>query len=478
MLTPISPVDLILFMFYLCRFNSMDQNKKEEKKKQKKKDPVTNFTSLLPEGVRNMKELNRDMFTVSAVFPCIKCRPISCGKISSMFRHQLINRSNFKRIRDDRDSVEKSKIILLRPDIRSLDEFTTSQKSILDEEGATFTRHEIELTYKDFNLEEILKKVLPKNTEELVSSFETVGHIAHVNLKENLLDFKHLIGTLLLDKNPNIKTVVNKTNSIEETFRFFKMELLAGEDDMYATVQEHGCVFKFDYSTVYWNSRLQTEHQRIVEILNPNDVVFDVFAGVGPFAVPAAKKKCVVYANDLNKFSYKALVHNAELNKVSENVKCFNMDGREFLNQVICKELCSISHNVTKHIVMNLPALAPTFLDVFKEKYDNFDIPLTQCNKIFVHCYCFCKSKTPQEDAEVLVSESIGLDISTNVKTHLVRRVAPNKVMMCVSFKLFWFEPNASKCTCEESVTLVTRKRLIEGGCYSIVAEKSKRLDS
>ncbi|XP_057317320.1 uncharacterized protein LOC130662459 isoform X2 [Hydractinia symbiolongicarpus] len=158
--------------------NRMDLEKENDLslniKKKKQKDSMVNFTSLLPEGVRNMKELNRDMFTVNTVFPCIKCRSISCEKILSIFRRKLLKRPNFKRIRKGQDGDERSKIILLCPYITSLDEFTTSQKTILDEEGALFTTHEIELTYKDFNLEEILKKVLPEDSEELVSSFETV----------------------------------------------------------------------------------------------------------------------------------------------------------------------------------------------------------------------------------------------------------------------------------------------------------------
>jgi tRNA (guanine37-N1)-methyltransferase len=42
----------------------------------------------------------------------------------------------------------------------------------------------------------------------------------------------------------------------------------------------------------------------------------DVFAGVGPFAIPTAKKGCIVYANDLNPMSYKYLLENISLNKV------------------------------------------------------------------------------------------------------------------------------------------------------------------
>lgn len=42
------------------------------------------------------------------------------------------------------------------------------------------------------------------------TSFESVGHIAHLNLKDELLPYKHIIGQVILDKNSSIRTVVNK----------------------------------------------------------------------------------------------------------------------------------------------------------------------------------------------------------------------------------------------------------------------------
>lgn len=63
-------------------------------------------------------------------------------------------------------------------------------------------------------------------------------------------------GQVLLDKNKHIQSVVNKTETIDNTYRNFKMELLAGVDDMNVTVKENGCLFQFDFSKVYWNSRL------------------------------------------------------------------------------------------------------------------------------------------------------------------------------------------------------------------------------
>lgn len=243
---------------------------------------------------------------------------------------------------------------------------------------------------------------------------------------------------MILDKNPSIKTVVNKTNKIEETFRFFKMELLAGEDKTFACVKQIGCKFEFDFAKVYWNSRLETEHKRIVNLLKPGDVVCDVFAGVGPFAIPAAKKGCIVHANDLNPESYTALKHNAVVNKVKDHIIPYNMDGREFLKKLFKLQrtendiVSSISQ--IHHVIMNLPVTATDFLDVFKETTQNAtNYGLN--NSTYIHCYCFSKSSDPHADAKERVEQTLGRDVD-DCNVHLVRNVAPKLLMMCVSFKL------------------------------------------
>ena len=149
----------------------------------------------------------------------------------------------------------------------------------------------------------MLTRLLPKGSE-IPSSFEQVGHLIHLNIREDLLPYKYIIGQVLLDKVPSCRTVVNKVGKIDTVFRTFDMEVLAGEDNTVVSLKEEDCIFKFDYRKVYWNSRLQFEHTRLV------------FCGIGPFVLPAAKKGCIVYGNDLNPECYRYLNENLALNKV------------------------------------------------------------------------------------------------------------------------------------------------------------------
>lgn len=108
---------------------------------------------------------------------------------------------------------------------------------------------------------------------EIPSAFEAVGHIAHMNLRDEHLPYRHAIGEVILDKNRQIRTVVNKVGTIDSRFRFFQMEVIAGVPETIVELQEEGCHFKFDYAKVYWNSRLQFEHRRLVRSFAPDSFI-------------------------------------------------------------------------------------------------------------------------------------------------------------------------------------------------------------
>lgn len=47
----------------------------------------------------------------------------------------------------------------------------------------------------------------------------------------------HVPGQVLIDKNSGVTCVVNKTNTIDSTFRNFQMEVLAGDGNMVTKVR-------------------------------------------------------------------------------------------------------------------------------------------------------------------------------------------------------------------------------------------------
>ncbi|MBA0868125.1 hypothetical protein Goshw_009191 [Gossypium schwendimanii] len=183
-------------------------------------------------------------------------------------------------------------------------------------------------------------------------SYWTAGHVAHLNIHDELLRFKDVIAKVIYDKNyPRIKTVVNKVGTITNEFRVPKFEILAGESDMVTEVKQYGATFKLDYSLVYWNSRLEHEHIRLVSQFRPGETICDMFAGIGPFAIPAAQKGCLVYANDLNPDSIHYLKINAKINKVDDCVVAYNMDARKFISHLMAKPICAIDLESDNSIV-------------------------------------------------------------------------------------------------------------------------------
>ncbi|CAI9724818.1 tRNA (guanine(37)-N1)-methyltransferase-like [Octopus vulgaris] len=476
---------------------------------------------LPPESVRGMTQLDRSAFKQTILVPALKVPRKHISLLSKRLKKSL---AHFKKIKSIAELSESDphhddfRLFLFDPSkYRDADCFSEEERQLLleagvDVETALFWA-EIGLSYDNWNASEILRAILPKGFDN-VSGFSNVGHIAHFNLREETLPYKFLIGQVILDKVPSVRTVVNKTNIIDNTFRNFQMELLAGEDDFYATVRENKCIYQFDFSKVYWNSRLSMEHERIVSKLEKGDVVYDVFAGVGPFAIPAAKKGCVVLANDLNPESYKSLVHNAAMNRIKSDFCAYNLDGRKFIRNSVKEDMCcrwlqlidaeaihsgvdcsnvsytdnnnekAVGDNIggcnsgggiigavvggictdignaafTKnwtspafHIVMNLPAIAVEFLDVFQSMCS--DIPVTspvvslleQRTYLLPHvyCYCFYKGDNPEADIEKRVRQALRCDHPPqDLVIRFVRNVAPSKDMYCVEFvaskELLW----------------------------------------
>jgi len=405
-----------------------------------------------------LAEDEKKRFDVHKKIQAIKIPKQAAGRCMQVLRDVIFKRPGVKRIEHCDD--DSKRILLLAEDVDvsaststrvDVDGKSTTLADFVRDNGFEVVSHVVTLGYKDMSLQEILKHYLPEDVE-IPSSFEGVGHIAHLNLKEGVLKYKYIIGQVILDKNPSIKTVVNKVGTITSEYRVFDMELLAGEDRTETVVKQHGLRFKLDFRQVYWNSRLENEHSRLIERwIKPSDVVVDAMCGIGPFAVPAAKKGCRVFANDLNPDSYRWLKENCRLNKVQDRVQCFNEDARAFLRRAAGGALPAAAgandndddndkngsenrDQAFDHIIMNLPASAVEFLDALKGEFSERlwkgrEMPM-------VHVYSFLQEAETYEDMRRGIERHLGGALDEDPEFFLVRDVAPKKAMICSSFRV------------------------------------------
>ncbi|XP_026328957.1 tRNA (guanine(37)-N1)-methyltransferase-like [Hyposmocoma kahamanoa] len=402
---------------------------------------------LPPVGVRGMKVLDREKFSRNIQVPILKVTEKNLSKVITLCKTYFLKVENFKPVQSCQDASFKKCIFFNPEKINDWTDISEDDRTALSNLGidkSNFDIQEVQLLYENFKYDTIFKAVLPEQ-EEIVSGFSQIGHIIHLNLKEHLLDYRQFIGQVLLDKVKTCHTVVNKSNTIDNTYRNFSMEVIAGAENFLVTVKENGCKFKFDFSKVYWNPRLSKEHERILSFLKPGDVLFDAFCGVGPFSLPAVKCKCKVYANDLNPDSVLWLNHNAKFNCVDPNLfKSYNLDGNDFINKIFkeylieyCKGNETLRESAKIHITMNLPAMAVEFLSNFnglikdKELLDKLD------KEILIYVYCFVVGDDPVTISKEMVNKNIGCEVTTNiVDVFDVRNVSPKKEMMRVTLKL------------------------------------------
>ena len=97
---------------------------------------------------------------------------------------------------------------------------------MVDQRKVNVHAYELKLSYEDWSMRTILEAVLPEmppDETETPAGFAIVGHVAHLNLRSQYLPYKNLIGQIVLDRNPNITTVINKLDSVgsEDEFRTF-----------------------------------------------------------------------------------------------------------------------------------------------------------------------------------------------------------------------------------------------------------------
>jgi tRNA (guanine37-N1)-methyltransferase len=206
-------------------------------------------------------------------------------------------------------------------------------------------------------LKKALENVLSqKESEELFSAFDQIGDIIIVRIPDSLLAKKKIIGETLLEQVKTAKSVFYQSSSVEGDFRTRDLEILAGIDKTETEYKEFGCRFIVDVQKAFFSPRLSTERDRIANLVQDDEVVINMFGGVGMFSIIAAKrKKCTVYNIDINPVATTLCEKNIELNKLEGNVTSILGDA----SQVIEEKL----EDKGDRVLMLLPERSDEFLN-------------------------------------------------------------------------------------------------------------------
>ena len=206
------------------------------------------------------------------------------------------------------------------------------------------------------NFSELLEDELSHDEiDTLRTSFDTIGDIVILEIPENLEDKKQIIGDAA-HKFTKRRSIYMKKSAIKGTTRVRDLEFLSGIDDSVTIHKEHGARLKLDVREVYFSPRLATERNRVMESVKEGDRILDMFCGIGPFPIVIARNKNVdITAVDINESAIRYLDENISLNKLKGSITTYCGDVREVSKGFKTK---------FDRIIMNLPGLAPEFLDL------------------------------------------------------------------------------------------------------------------
>ena len=247
-------------------------------------------------------------------------------------------------------------------------------------------------------------------------SYERLGDI--VILDEDDSSRARTVADAVVASDLRATTVVNRASKVSGELRVREWEVLIGEST--ETVhREYGHEFALDIAAVYFSPRLATERHRVIEQVEAGERALDMFAGVGPFAVPMAARGAEVVACDLNPVAVDYLRENARRNGVDDRVTAVEGDVRDLTDDYA---------GWADRLVMNLPHTAGEFLDTAVE------LAGEEC---VLHYYDIQHEDDPFGPGARAIREGAEPAYEVAVETErVVRSYAPHEHNVCLDVRL------------------------------------------
>ena len=133
----------------------------------------------------------------------------------------------------------------------------------------------------------ILKKISSEFIDKIPKKWEKIGNVLILKLPDELDNYKKEI-SIIYAKILKCKSVLNDFGGIDGIYRTPKVELIFGSENTETTHIENGIKYKLDPRKIMFSSGNMDERIRMSNISNPNEVIVDLFAGIGYFSLPIA----------------------------------------------------------------------------------------------------------------------------------------------------------------------------------------------
>ncbi|WP_252701343.1 class I SAM-dependent methyltransferase [Natronosalvus vescus] len=173
--------------------------------------------------------------------------------------------------------------------------------------------------------------------ETAPGSWAVVGSVILVRLPPECHDETE-VAEALLELHGEAETVLADDGIANEaesgTYREPRTRLLAGSRDTETVHVEDGTHYALDPTRVMFSPGNQAERRRMATVVEPDERVFDMFAGVGYFTLPMARAGAGVTATELNPTAFRYLLENAMANEVSRQVDAYHSDCRDLAADV------------------------------------------------------------------------------------------------------------------------------------------------
>ncbi|MGY5876807.1 MAG: class I SAM-dependent methyltransferase family protein [Candidatus Thorarchaeota archaeon] len=261
------------------------------------------------------------------------------------------------------------------------------------------------MRFREF-LRESLYDSIPDQSD-LPTGFHLVGHVALLQLKSSQIDYANLIGETVLEFDSRIKSVAVRAGPTSGIVRSPNYVLVAGESSTITTHIENDVQFRLDPLRITFSGGNKGERIRMSTLIQHNELVVDMFACVGQFALHIAKRtRASVVAIEINPEAYSFLLENIRINKLDKIVRAINGDCRKVHpTQIANRVIMGYLHNTTDYL--------PYALETLSEKGG------------IIHMHTTCPLHEVEEICNTVNTICNGYGFSTTIETRRIKHYSP-----------------------------------------------------